>query len=125
GVVVDGQLLALAGFDAYEAIAGAFGEELTERYFRLGGKLFLQHPLGGAALGMHAQDERRGKADLVLDVAGDLEDHVRTSSVHTRKDWSIEVPKDVLIATSAASRPRAMRLRPMRGAVWRASKVYQ
>ena len=31
----------------------------------------------------------------------------------------------VLIATSAASRPRAISTRPMRGTLWRASKVYQ
>ena len=36
-----------------------------------------------------------------------------------------ETGYSVLIATSAASRPRAMRMRPMRGWLLRASKVYQ
>jgi hypothetical protein len=37
------------------------------------------------------------------------------SSVHTRNDFNVASPKAVLIATSAASRPRASTIRPMRG----------
>ena len=47
-----------------------------------------------------------------------------TSSVHTVKLLSVFGPKVVLIATSAASRPRAINTRPMRGTLLRASKVY-
>lgn len=48
-----------------------------------------------------------------------------TSSVHTVKFLSWFHPKVVEIATSAASRPRAITMRPMRGSLWRASNVYQ
>ena len=47
-----------------------------------------------------------------------------TSSVHTEKLLSVFGPKVVLIATSAASRPRAINTRPMRGMLLRASNVY-
>lgn len=47
------------------------------------------------------------------------------SSVHTLKLFSVLGPKVVLIGTSAASRPRAISTRPMRGVLFRASKVYQ
>jgi hypothetical protein len=46
------------------------------------------------------------------------------SSVTTVKLLSVFGPKVVLIATSAASRPRAISTRPMRGMLWRASNVY-
>jgi len=48
-----------------------------------------------------------------------------TSSVTTLNPASRVSPKLVESATSVASRPRAMRMRPMRGLLWRASKVYQ
>ena len=48
-----------------------------------------------------------------------------TSSVWTLKLASLVAPKLVERATSVASRPRAIRMRPMRGLLWRASKVYQ
>jgi hypothetical protein len=48
-----------------------------------------------------------------------------TWSVHTLKLVSVFSPKAVLIATSAASRPRASRIRPIRGVLLRASKVCQ
>ena len=48
-----------------------------------------------------------------------------TSSVKTLKAASVWRPYDVVIATSVASRPRAIRMRPMRGVLWRASNVYQ
>ena len=48
-----------------------------------------------------------------------------TSSVTTLKPASLAGPKLVESATSVASRPRAMSTRPIRGALWRASKVYQ
>ena len=48
-----------------------------------------------------------------------------TSSVTTLKPMSFAGPKLVESATSVASRPRAMSTRPMRGLLWRASKVYQ
>jgi CO/xanthine dehydrogenase Mo-binding subunit len=47
-----------------------------------------------------------------------------TSSVFTVKPVSVFGPKVVVIATSAASRPRASKIRPIRGVLWRASKVY-
>src|SRR5215475_15178571 len=49
----------------------------------------------------------------------------RTSSVITLKAASVHGPNEVTIATSVASRPRAIRMRPMRGLLWRASNVYQ
>jgi hypothetical protein len=48
-----------------------------------------------------------------------------TSSVITLKPASVHRPNEVTIATSVASRPRAIRMRPMRGLLWRASNVYQ
>jgi hypothetical protein len=48
-----------------------------------------------------------------------------TSSVTTSNFASRHAPKLVEIATSVASRPRATTMRPMRGALWRASNVYQ
>src|ERR1700730_12589030 len=47
------------------------------------------------------------------------------SSVITEKFTSCTAPKLVDIATSAASRPRAITMRPIRGWLWRASKVNQ
>src|SRR4051794_12532443 len=47
-----------------------------------------------------------------------------TSLVQTLNDSSRLTPKVVVRATSAASRPRAMRTRPMRGTLFRASNVY-
>jgi hypothetical protein len=49
----------------------------------------------------------------------------RTSSVTTWKPASVLGPKIVDSATSVASRPRAIRMRPMRGVLCRASKVCQ
>src|ERR1700739_3428863 len=47
-----------------------------------------------------------------------------TSGSHiTRNLLSTEAPNVLLIATSAASRPRAIRMRPVRGALLRGSKV--
>ncbi len=48
-----------------------------------------------------------------------------TSSVTTLKPASVWGPNEVTIATSVASRPRAIRMRPMRGSLCRASNVYQ
>ena len=48
---------------------------------------------------------------------------VGTSSVHTLKLVNAAGPKVLLRATSAASRPRAINTLPMRGVLWRASKV--
>jgi hypothetical protein len=48
-----------------------------------------------------------------------------SSSVTTLKPASLAGPKLVESATSVASRPRAMSTRPIRGLLWRASKVYQ
>ena len=47
-----------------------------------------------------------------------------TSSVITLKPASVQGPNEVTIATSVASRPRAIKMRPMRGLLWRASNVY-
>src|SRR3954470_17118626 len=46
------------------------------------------------------------------------------SSVTTVNFFSVFGPNVVLIGTSAASRPRAMSTRPMRGVLCRASNVY-
>lgn len=48
-----------------------------------------------------------------------------TSSVRTLKLFRVLGPKVLLMATSAASRPRAINTRPMRGVLLRASKMYQ
>src|SRR5206468_9885313 len=50
---------------------------------------------------------------------------VCTSSVCTAKRRSTLGPKVVLKATSAASRPRAITMRPMRGMLWRGADVQQ
>src|SRR5580704_16429402 len=47
------------------------------------------------------------------------------SSVQTRKVFKVWGPKDVASGISVASRPRATVMRPMRGMLWRASKVNQ
>ena len=48
-----------------------------------------------------------------------------TSSVITLKPASVHGPNEVTIATSVASRPRAISMRPIRGTLFRGSKVYQ
>jgi hypothetical protein len=48
-----------------------------------------------------------------------------TSSVTILNCTSLVWPNVVVIAQSAASRPRAIKTRPMRGVLWRASKVNQ
>jgi hypothetical protein len=48
-----------------------------------------------------------------------------TSRVVTTNDLRDVCPNVVLIATSAASRPLAIRIRPIRGMLWRASNVCQ
>ena len=48
-----------------------------------------------------------------------------TSSVTTVKFFSHVVPNEVVIATSAASRPVAISTRPIRGLLLRASNVHQ
>jgi MFS family permease len=48
-----------------------------------------------------------------------------TSSVITANFASLKGPNEVTIATSVASRPRAIGMRPIRGVLWRASNVYQ
>jgi hypothetical protein len=48
---------------------------------------------------------------------------VASSSVHTRKLSRVFGPNVVAIATSVASRPRAMSTRPMRGTLFRGSNV--
>src|SRR5580765_7498361 len=47
------------------------------------------------------------------------------SSTHTLKPTSVLGPNALLMATSVASRPRAIRIRPMRGTLFRGSKVCQ
>jgi hypothetical protein len=64
---------------------------------------------------MHSQAVRHGLAG-----AADV-----TSLVITLKLASVHGPNEVTIATSVASRPRAIKIRPMRGLLWRASNVYQ
>ena len=48
-----------------------------------------------------------------------------TCSVMTLKPASVHGPNEVTIATSVASRPRAIKMRPICGLLWRASNVYQ
>ena len=48
-----------------------------------------------------------------------------TSCVTTSKRLRVLRPNAMVIGTSQASRPRAMTTRPMRGVLWRASKVIQ
>ena len=48
-----------------------------------------------------------------------------TSSVTTLKSASVQGPNEVTIATSVASRPRAIRMRPRRGTLLRGSKICQ
>src|SRR5712692_5426383 len=48
-----------------------------------------------------------------------------TSSVQTLKLTSVLGPNVVVMATSIASRPLAISTRPIRGTLFRASKVYQ
>ena len=48
-----------------------------------------------------------------------------TSSVMILNFTNLVSPNVVVIAQSAASRPRAIKMRPMRGVLWRASKVNQ
>jgi hypothetical protein len=48
-----------------------------------------------------------------------------SSSVHTLKLTSVFGPKVWVIGTSAASRPWAIKTRPIRGMLLRATKVYQ
>src|SRR4051795_1199266 len=47
------------------------------------------------------------------------------SSVQTVNFSRLAEPKEVVRATSTASRPRAWRTRPIRASLWRASRVYQ
>src|ERR1019366_1721124 len=47
-----------------------------------------------------------------------------TSSVHTRKLSRVLGPNVVVMATSAASRPRAINTRPIRGTLFRGSNMY-
>src|SRR5258708_13944202 len=67
-----------------------------------------------------------------ISVGGDVRDrqetHVvpaLTSSVQTVKPASVGGPNVLLIATSVASRPRAMSTRPIRGMLFRGSNVCQ
>ena len=46
------------------------------------------------------------------------------SSLMMKNFFKVAEPKFVVSATSAASRPVAIRMRPMRGWLWRASNVY-
>jgi hypothetical protein len=48
-----------------------------------------------------------------------------TSSAQTSMVINCVGPKLVMVAVSTASRPWAIRMRPMRGVLWRASNVYQ
>src|SRR5581483_10094528 len=58
------------------------------------------------------------------DDSGGIRQAATTSSLTTTNFVSVMRPKLVVSATSAASRPVPIRMRPMRGTLWRASKVY-
>ena len=67
----------------------------------------------------------RSSLTIVTSCLNSLRHPSLNSSVHTLKPFSVLGPKVLLIGTSAASRPRAISTRPMRGVLFRASKVYQ
>jgi hypothetical protein len=69
-------------------------------------------------------ERRRYPSDLKIFGCDANLDHRSISSVTTVNCTSLLGPKLVEIATSVASRPRAMRIRQMRGVLCRASKVY-
>ena len=74
--------------------------------------------------GEEPQGPGRGDEDAGLRAAAGLKPQT-TSSVVTSKRCSVFTPNTIVIGTSAASRPRAITMRPMRGVLWRASKVCQ
>ena len=65
------------------------------------------------------------QADHIAHRLGWLSPSAGTSSVNTLNPVNWHGPNEVDIATSVASRPRAIRMRPMRGTLCRASNVYQ
>ena len=77
-----------------------------------------------SALGQKA-DIRVMHRNILSMPEGDRAGYSVTSSVITLKPASVHGPNEVTIATSVASRPRAIRMRPMRGTLFRGSKVCQ
>src|SRR5882724_9949204 len=72
-----------------------------------------------------AVDEQAiGNHGRLLSRRGGRDQANTTSSLTTRNFVSVMRPKLVVSATSAASRPVAIRMRPTLGWLWRASKVY-
>jgi len=67
------------------------------------------------------------KCEICLDAGGRTAhpSTLFTSSVQTRKLSRVFGPNVVAMATSAASRPRAMSTRPIRGTLFRGLNVYQ
>lgn len=78
-----------------------------------------REPIAGAA--------EKGNKDIKISLCQSLAVWPlgKISSVITLKLASVHGPNEVTIATSVASRPRAIRMRPIRGMLWRASKVCQ
>src|ERR1700742_5019905 len=68
--------------------------------------------------------ERAGARDLHQNLDPDVAS-AATSSVTTLKWVRLAMPKEVVMATSEASRPTAISTRPMRGRLCRASTVHQ
>jgi len=91
-----------------------------------GAQVEWSHRLGGVPVYVNAADaEWVMRDDPVVQQDPDTVGQAVTSSVQTRNVSSVLGPNVVQIATSAASRPRAMRTRPMRGTWLRGSNVYQ
>ena len=79
---------------------------------------------GGSASRVRARGTNHG-IDTVSNPAGHAGTANSSSCSVTTLNWRTEwAPKAVTIATSAASRPRAIRTLPIRGRLWRASKLY-
>ena len=74
-LVVDCQLLSATCLQADESICRALLGKLLDLDGRLNGELFRQDGLRLVPLSVQVDDERRGDANLVLQLAGDLELH--------------------------------------------------
>src|ERR1035438_8472217 len=67
----------------------------------------------------------KGSFDSALRMTKRVRAYPGPSSVMTENRLRLAIPNEVVMATSEASRPVAMSTRPMRGWLWRASKVHQ
>src|SRR6516162_2844993 len=83
--------------------------------------------LGMAGFGMTASisENHYQRCEAIISASPEERASCSTSRVVTTNDLRDVCPNVVLIATSAASRPLAIRIRPIRGMLWRASNVCQ